>query len=262
VVAELVVVFLVAVAAVSAVAEPVVVFVVVAAVVVSEVGGPVVVFVAVASVADVAEPRASVDIALVFDALVPVSVVAVEVDSSARPSFFVFPNIDYYSSSSSSVEAVGLEFVHSSTGARTNHGLCNIFSNRDLHQNRNLGHFCNKPTPDYNNESDTNALPKSATTNRSRNRNPHQYQEQHIHCSIQGSRSLPEVPQIQWVAAAKFQYLRLPLPMLESERQMPTPKGLFPIATFSCGYLPWPSFQPSSLIMVALRDRSACDLTL
>lgn len=107
VVAELVVVFLAAVAAVSAVAEPVVVFVVVAAVVVSEVGDPVAVFVAVASVADVAEPRASVDIALVFDVLVPVSVVVVEVDSSARPNFFVFPNIDYYSSSSSSVEAVG-----------------------------------------------------------------------------------------------------------------------------------------------------------
>jgi len=91
----------------SEVAEPVVVFLVLVADVVSEVAEPVVVFVAVASVADVAEPRASVDIALVFDVLVLVSVVSVEVDSSARPRFFVFPNIDYYSSSSSSVEVVG-----------------------------------------------------------------------------------------------------------------------------------------------------------
>ena len=106
-VAEPVVVFLVADAvAVSAVAEPVVVFLVVVADVVSEVAEPVVVFV-VASFADVAEPRASVDIALVFYALVPVSVVVAEVDSSVRPRFFVFPNIDYYSSSSSSVEVVG-----------------------------------------------------------------------------------------------------------------------------------------------------------
>ena len=95
------------VAAVSEAAEPAVVFLVVVADVVSEVAEPVVVFVAVASVADVAGPRASVDIALVFDALVPVSVVVVGVDSSARPRFFVFPNIDYYSSASSSVEVVG-----------------------------------------------------------------------------------------------------------------------------------------------------------
>lgn len=95
------------VAADAEVAEPVVVFLVVVADVVSEVAEPAVVFVAVASVADVAEPRASVDIAFVFEVLVPVSVVAVEVDSSARPRFFVFPNIDYYSSASSSVEVVG-----------------------------------------------------------------------------------------------------------------------------------------------------------
>jgi hypothetical protein len=66
---------------------------------------PGVVFV-VPSVADVAEPQASVDIAPAFAVLVPVSVVAVEVDSSGRPRFFAFPNIDYYSSSSSSVEVV------------------------------------------------------------------------------------------------------------------------------------------------------------
>lgn len=103
-----VVVSLAAVAAVaSEVAGPVVVSLVAAAAVVSEVADPVVVFVAAAPLADVAEPRASVDTALAFDVLVPVSVVAVEVDSPVRPRFFVFPNIDYYSSSSSSVEVVG-----------------------------------------------------------------------------------------------------------------------------------------------------------
>ena len=67
-----------------------------------EVSEPGVVF-----VADVAEPQASVDIAVAFDFLVPVSVVLVEVDSSGRPKFLAFSNIDYYASSSSSAEVVG-----------------------------------------------------------------------------------------------------------------------------------------------------------
>ena len=54
-----------------------------------------------------AEPQASVDIALAFDVLIPVSVVAVEVDSSGCPKFLAFPNVDYYASSSSSVEVLG-----------------------------------------------------------------------------------------------------------------------------------------------------------
>jgi hypothetical protein len=68
---------------------------------------PEVVFVAVAAVADIAEPRVSVDIAVAFVALVPVSVVVVEVDSSGRPKFLAFPNVDHFASSSSSVEVVG-----------------------------------------------------------------------------------------------------------------------------------------------------------
>ena len=68
---------------------------------------PAVVFVAVVFVADVAEPQASVDIAVAFVVLVPVSVVVVEVDSSGRPKFLAFPNVDHFASSSSSVEAVG-----------------------------------------------------------------------------------------------------------------------------------------------------------
>jgi hypothetical protein len=72
-----------------------------------EVSEPGVVLVAVVSVADVAEPQASVDIAVAFDVLAPVSVVVVEVDSSGRPKFLAFPNVDHFASSSSSVEVVG-----------------------------------------------------------------------------------------------------------------------------------------------------------
>ena len=83
-------------------AEPEVVFVVDL-----EVSEPGVVSVAVVSVADVAEPQASVDIAVAFVVLVPVSVAVVEVDSSGRPKFLAFPNVDHFASSSSSVEVVG-----------------------------------------------------------------------------------------------------------------------------------------------------------
>jgi len=55
----------------------------------------------------VSEPQASVDIAVAFVVLVPVSVVVVEVDSSGRPKSLVFPNVDHYASSSSSVEVLG-----------------------------------------------------------------------------------------------------------------------------------------------------------
>ena len=97
----------VGVSVVSEVAEPVVAFLVLVVDFVSEVAEPGVVFVAVVSVADVAEPQASVDNVLAFAFLVPVSGVAVEVYSLGRPRIFVFPNIDYYSNPSSSVEVVG-----------------------------------------------------------------------------------------------------------------------------------------------------------
>ena len=66
---------------------------------------------ALVSAADLADPQnvgdIAVDIAVAFDVLVVVSVVAVEVDSPGRPRFFAVPNSDYYSSYSSSVEVVG-----------------------------------------------------------------------------------------------------------------------------------------------------------
>ena len=159
---------------------------------------------AVLSVADVAEPQASVDIAVAFVVLVPVSVVVVEVDSSGRPRFLAFPNVDYFASSSSSVEVVGEESVHSPTGARTNYGLCSILSNLGLHQNKNLEHCYNNPSPGYNNVSDTNDLPIDATTNHSRKRGLHQCQEQRRHHRIRYHYHTPEVPQIQWVVADQY----------------------------------------------------------
>jgi hypothetical protein len=137
----------------------------------------------VVSVADVAVPQASVDIAVAFVVLVPVSVVAVEVDSSGRPKFLSFPNVDHFASSSSSVEVVGEESVHSPTGARTNYGLCSILSNLGLHQNKNLEHSYNNASPGYNNVSDTNDLPIDATTNHSRKTDLHQCKDQRRHTS-------------------------------------------------------------------------------
>jgi hypothetical protein len=133
-----------------------------------EISEPDGVFVALASVADVAEPQASVCIALVFDILVPVSVFAVEVYSSRRPRFRAFPNSDYYASSSSSFEVVREESVHSATGVRTNYGLYSVPSSPDPHHNKNVGHNYNKPNPGRNKVSDTNDLPKDATTSHSR----------------------------------------------------------------------------------------------
>ena len=108
---------------------------------------------------DVFGSQASVDIAAAFVALVLVFVVVVGVDNSGRPKFLAFPNVDYYASFSSFVEVVGRESAHSSTGGRTNHGLCSILSNLGLYQNKNLEHRHNKTRPRYKNVSDTNDFP-------------------------------------------------------------------------------------------------------
>jgi hypothetical protein len=251
-VAEPVVVFLVVVAdVVSVVAEPVDVFVVVVADVASEVAEPVVVFVAVASVVYVSEPQVFFDIALVFDVLVPVFVVAVEDDSSGLPRFFAFPNIDFYSKSSSSVEVAGEGFVHSSTGVRTNYGLCNILSSRGLHRNKILEHCYNKPSPGYNSASDTNDLPMDATTNHSRKTHLHLHLEQHKRSPFQASLSQPEVAQIRSVVAEKFQYLCPPLPLLEQELQLPTPaQRTNPFSAMMPSQIPpYPAYQSRRIVV-------------
>ena len=156
------------------------------------VGEPGVVFVAVVFVAvvfvaavfvavDVAEPQASVDIAVAVVFLVPVSVVAAGVDSPGHPTFVASPNACSFPSSSNSVEIVGEVFVGSPTGAHTNYGLCSILSNLGLHHNKNLELCYNNASPDYNNVSDTNDLPMDATTNHSRKTGLHLYQEQRKH---------------------------------------------------------------------------------
>ena len=157
-------------------------------------------------VADFAEPQASVYIAVAFDFLVPVSLVSIEVDSPGRPRFFPFPSIDYSASPSSSVEVVGEKSVHSSTGVRSNYGLCSILSNLGLNQNKSLEHCYNKPNPGHNIVSDTNHLHMDATTNHSRKTCLPLYQEQSTHRSPQASLPHPEVPQIRWVAE-RFQHL-------------------------------------------------------
>ncbi|MEN6318200.1 MAG: hypothetical protein ABFD82_05545 [Syntrophaceae bacterium] len=159
-----------------------------------EVSEPGVVF-----VADVAEPQASVDIAVAFAVLVPVSVFVVEVDSSEHPMFVASPNACSFPSPSSFVELVGEVFVGSSTGAHTNYGLCSILSNPGPRQNKNLELCYNNPSPGYNNVSDTNDLPMDATTNHCRRRCPRLRQGQHRHTS-QAALSTPVVRQIRWAA--------------------------------------------------------------
>jgi hypothetical protein len=157
----------------------------------------------VVSVADVAESQASVDIAVAFPVLVPVSVVAVEVDSPERPRFLALPNVDHYASPSNSVEVVRKESVHSSTRARTSYGLCSILSSLGLHQSKKLGHCYNNPSPGHNNVSDTIDLPRDATTSHSRNTCRHLYQEPRKHRSYQASLSRLEVPETRWAVAEK-----------------------------------------------------------
>ena len=128
-----------------------------------------------------AESPVSVDIVVAFVALVPFSGVVVEVDSSGRPKYCAFPNVDYYSSFSSFVEVAARESVDSPTGVRTSYGLYSILSNPGQHQNKNLEHFYNDASHGYNNAIDTNGLPMNATTSHSRKRALHQYQEQHRH---------------------------------------------------------------------------------
>jgi hypothetical protein len=151
----------------------------------------------------VSGPQASADIAVAFVVLVPVSVVVVEVDSSERPRFLSFPNVDHFASPSSSVEVVGEESVHSSIGAHTNYGLCSILSNLDLHQNKNLGHCYNNPSPGHSNVSDTNDRPTHATTTHRRRRCPRLCRERHRH-TYQAALSTPVVPQILWAAAEQY----------------------------------------------------------
>ena len=170
--------------------EPEVVFVVLESAVVSEVAVLVAeprVFAPVSVAgpeAAVAGSQASVDIAVAFVVLVPVSAVGVEVDSSGRPRFVASsPNICSFPSSSSSVELGCKVLVCDPTDARTSYDLCSILSNPGLHHNKNVEHGYNDASPGYNNMSDTNDLPTDATTNHSRKTGLHQCKDQRRHTS-------------------------------------------------------------------------------
>jgi hypothetical protein len=151
----------------------------------------------------VSELQASADIAVVFVALFPVSVVAAEAGSSERPTFLASPSVDCFANSSSSVGLVAEGSVDSPTGARANFGLCSTLSNPGLYQNKNLEHFYNNSNPGYNNASDTNGLPIDATTSRSRKTDLHQRQEQRKH-TCQAALSTGVVRQIRWAAAHRY----------------------------------------------------------
>lgn len=147
---------------------------------------PGVVLAAVVSVAGGAGPQADGDTPVPFGVSVPASAVLVGVDSSGRPRFHAFPNVGHHAISSSCVEGVGEESFHSSSGVRTNRGVCSIPSSLGLHQNKSLEHGCNKPNPGHNNVSDTSDLPKDATTTHSRKTNPPLRQGQRKHRARQG----------------------------------------------------------------------------
>ena len=145
---------------------------------------------------DVAEPQVSVDIAVVFVVLVPVSVAVVEVDSSGRPKFLVFPNVGFFASYSSSVELVGEVFVDNPTDVRTNYGLCSILSNLGLHHNRSAGHDHNNPSPGRNNGSDTNDLPMDATNSHPRKTGPYPSRDRRRHRPCPVARPQPVVREL------------------------------------------------------------------
>ena len=161
---------------------------------------PEVVFVAPFSIVHVSGRQVSVHIHTVFAVSIPVSVVVEGVDIFRRSIFFLFPNIDYYTSLSSFVEDVDKESVCSPTDAHANYDLCSILSNQSLYHNKNMGYIYNKSNPDHNNVSDTSALPIDATTNHPRKRGLHQCQVQRRHTS-EVSLSPQVVRQIRWVAA-------------------------------------------------------------
>ncbi|MFH1076585.1 MAG: hypothetical protein V1753_07065 [Pseudomonadota bacterium] len=161
---------------------------------------PGVVFVSPFSIVHVSGRQVSVHIHTAFAVSISVSVGAEAVDIFRRPIFFLFPNIDYYTSLSSFVEDVDKESVGSPTDAHANYDFCRILSIQSLYQNKNLGYIYNKSNPDHNNVSDTSALPTDGTTNPDRKRCLYLYQIQRRHTS-QVSLSPLVVRQIRWAAA-------------------------------------------------------------
>jgi len=200
-VAQLGVLFLVVqpevVALVSAAPEPSLEAVVLAVGPVAEV----VSFVAVVSLVDIVELRISVGIRVASVVSVPASVPVAEVGSSEHPRSVPFANVDCFATAASSVEAVGDQCVHSTTGSRTNDDLCSALSTLDLYQNKILGHYGNSPSHGHNTVSDTIDRPTDATTSHSRKRGLCQSQGQRTHRPYQATLPRPAVPRMGRAAA-------------------------------------------------------------
>jgi hypothetical protein len=162
-----------------------------------------VVFVAPFSIVHVSGRQVSDHIQPVFGVSTSVFAPVERVDICRCPIFFLFPNIDYYTSLSNFVEDVHKGFVGSPTDAHANDDLCRMLSNRSLYHNKNLEYIDNTPNPDHNTVSDTNALPMGATTNHDRKRCLHRYPVQRRHTSL-GSRSPLAVREIRWAAAGEY----------------------------------------------------------
>jgi hypothetical protein len=173
--------------------------------------------------ADIGELQVSRGIAVPSVVLIPASGVVVGADSFGRPTFVVFPNGDYCTISATAVEVVDEQSVHSTSCVHTNYGLCNILSIPGLHHNKNLGCFCNESSLCRNTASDTNDLPKGATTSHSRKKGLYRDQEQRKHCRYQAVLSHPVLSEMQRVAAGQYEYLYPPVPWPEEEQQRPMP---------------------------------------
>jgi hypothetical protein len=173
-------------------------------------------FVAAVSTARVSELRASVDIPVLSDVLIPAFAVrVVDLDSRGHPKPFAFPNVDYHAISSSCLEVVGQESVHSSIDVHAIDALYSIVSTLGLHQNKILGHSYNKPSSDYNNVNDTNDLPIDATTNRSRKTDLRLSLAQHKHRPYQVARLPLAGREIRWVAAVAAEERQCVCPHLQ-----------------------------------------------
>lgn len=155
---------------------------------------PGVVFGTDASVADVDEPQASPGIAVPSAVLVPASDVAVELDISRRPRYYLFfANAGQRATCATAVEVAGCQSVHSTTGSHTSYDFCSALSIRGLHQNKTLEHCHSEPSLGRNAVSDTNHLAMVATTSHSKKTSLYLYREQHKHRPCQATQQHVEV---------------------------------------------------------------------
>ena len=165
---------------------------------------PSVPFVAVVSLAGVAEPRAAGYILVAFVVLVPASEAVAGAYSSGHPRSVVFPSIDCYARSASSVGGVGGQSVHSTMGARTNYVPYSILAILGPHHNKNSERSYNNPNLDHNTVSDTSDPAMDATTIHSRKTNLCLSQEQRKHQAYQVALSQLGVRRMRWVVVCQY----------------------------------------------------------